>query len=359
MNENKKKFELDEFWNDCINKPCSKNNNKKELMLDNDILNNNAFKNNKKNNNNIRKPKFFYRKKSPKYIFTNENDTNNLKSKIISNTLPSQKELKNLKIAILKEDLIPKIKNKKQEKTDNIFLNLYKKEKLGREQWAKNNKLQKEKRDKSKLKECTFKPEKSKNKILEKKINKLYKNSNIYQRNIKLKKIYDEKIAYMFNETNKMNNIFTNNECYFHPIIKENKNINKILYNEDNKWKIWANNDSNKLFLLRYMKAREKEYEKNERLNSPVKKILKYNFSYPKKMVKSLSEKDSLILRKNLHNVLYSFKNLFTDEDEEKNNIKENQENKEGNIQKNNNNNVITEKKLDSFQWTFANKKKD
>ena len=36
-------------------------------------------------------------------------------------------------------------------------------------------------------------------------------------------------------------------------------------------------------------------------------------------MIRSLSQKDSLVMKKNLHKTLYSFKNLFIDEDEEDN----------------------------------------
>ena len=157
----------------------------------------------------------------------------------------------------------------------------------------------------------------------------------------------------MFNEKNKINNNYTNSECCFHPNIKENKNINKLLYDE-NIWKNLAENDSTKLFLIRYMKARENEFDKRERLNSPVNKNINNNYSYPKKMVRSLSQKDSVIIRKNLHKTLHSFKNLFTEEDNEKNEIKNNKEEHT----KDNKNNIQLEKKLDSFQWTFAKNKK-
>ena len=91
-------------------------------------------------------------------------------------------------------------------------------------------------------------------------------------------------------------------------------------------WKNKADNDSTKLFLLRYMKAREEEYDKKDKLNNCSCKNLKYNFSYPKNMVRSLSQKDSLIIKKKLHNTLYSFKNLFTDEDDNNKNNEEKQE---------------------------------
>ena len=345
MYKNLKEYEIDEFWNDCIN------NNKKGMLLHN--VDNRIYNYKKTNKINKKNKKLFPKKKSPKKILTNENEIDYLTSKIISNTLPSTKGLKNLKKAIIKEESIPKNKHKKQIQIDNIFINLYKKGKLNRELWTKNNNLEKEKKIKSKIKECTFTPELSKNKIIERKINKLYKNSNIYERNIKLKQKHDEKIAFMFNEKNKIINNYINSECYFHPNLGERSKINIKIY-DDNIWKNLAENDSIKLFLLRYMKARENEFDKKERLNHPFNKNLKYNFSYPKKMVRSISQKDSLIMRKNLHNTLHSFKNLFVEEDNEENEIKNDKED-----EKNDNDNILLEKKADSFQWTFAKKKND
>ena len=226
--------------------------------------------------------------------------------------------------------------------------------------------------------ECTFKPEKCKNKKLENKINKLYNNTNIYERNLKQQQKHSEKIAFLFNETNKISNNYTNSECYFHPYINTNKNIDKVLHN-DNIRKSNADNESTKLFYLRYMKAREEKFEKNDRYNGLINKKIFSNYSYPKKMVRSLSQKDSLIMKKNLHNTLYSFKNLFTDEDEENNKNNDNNENNDNidnneeklnyninnnindnlndNINDNNNANVIEENpKNDNLQWTFAKK---
>ena len=361
MYEGLKDFDLDEFWDDCMEKPFIKNNNKKRFHLKNsssdyNINNSNSFQ---KINPNKNKLKFVLRKRFPKYILNNDNEPDFLKSKLILNTQSSQYELKNIKQALIKEELIPILKYKKQEKTNKIFLDIYNRDKLGKELWAKNNSTKKEKLEKSNVRECTFKPEKSKNKKLEKKINNLYKNSNIYERNLKYQQKKNEKIAFLFNETNKICNNFTNSECYFHPYINNNKNIEKILYDQNNIWKNQADNDSNKLFLLRYMKAREEVYDKKERLNSPSNKNLSNNYTYPKKMIRSISLKDSLIMRKNLHNTLYSFKNLFTEDDDDDNNaIINNEENKED---KEDNDNINIEKgkkieKLDNFQWTFAKK---
>ena len=125
-----------------------------------------------------------------------------------------------------------------------------------------------------------------------------------------------------------------------------------MLY-DDSVWKNKVDNDSNKLFMLRYMKAREEEYYKREKLTSPVnKKInLKVNFSYPNRMIRTISQKDSLIMKKQLHNTLYSFNNLFTEDDDDNNEINVNNNNKEGKE-----NSVNEEKKIDNFQWTFAKK---
>ena len=91
-----------------------------------------------------------------------------------------------------------------------------------------------------------------------------------------------------------------------------------------------------------------------EKLNRCINKKLKHDFSYPKKMIKSLSQKDSLFLRQNLHDTLYSFKNLFTEEGENANknliNINQRQSNDKDNDIKDNKNN-------DNLQWTFAKKK--
>ena len=348
MNELKINLEIDEFWKDCFNTHCSNNNycNNKQSFNYSSNSNRNKTKRVKSNENKSKNKKYFFlRKKLTKYTNLSEKPEN-LKLKLLSKT-KSECNLKNIKDALKKEDLIP-LKNKKyNEKIGNVFINLYKKGMLGRDLYIQNNNKQKEKKEKLKLEECTFKPEKCINKKLEKKINKLYNNSNIYERNIKLQQKHKEKIAFLFNESNKIMNNHTSSECYFHPYINNNKNIEKVLY-DDNFWRSKADNDSNRLFLLRYMKAREEEFDKKERLISPRYKNLKYNFSYPKHMIRSVSQKDSLLLKKNLHENLYSFKILFSEEKD--NDDIDNGNNKdEQNINK-------EEKKGDNFHWTFAKK---
>lgn len=329
-----KNFKIDDFWNDCLDRPYSTNFYKEDIIINNnisaDMINQNTNINSIKLNFQINR-KTYLNKKYPKKVFPNKNEVDNIKSKFILKTQTSTHDLKNIKDALLKEELILLIKEKKNKNNNKIFINLYKKEKNGRELWTKNNNKQKEQKEKIKIEECTFKPEKCKNKKLEKKINNLYKNTNIYERNIRHQQKHKEKMAYLFNETNKVTNNYKTSECHFQPYINENKNFQKILYDENNMWKNIADNVSNRLFLLRYMKAREEEFDKQDKLNNCSHKTIKYNFSYPKNMNRSLSQKDSLIMRKKLHNTLYSFKNLFTDEDDNKNN-----ENKNGNSDDNN-----------------------
>ena len=337
MNDIKRNFQLDEFWSDCMNIQYSNNNKYNNKQLLNNSSNNHksvirSIKSKDKNINNKRK--FFLRKKVIKHNISDDPE--------------------NIKDALEQEDLIPLKIKKNNEKIGNLFINLYKKGTLSRDLWLKNNAMQKETKEKLKLEECTFKPQKCMNKKLEKKINNLYNNTNIYERNIKLQQKHKEKIAFLFNETNKINNNYTSSECYFHPYINTNKNIEKVLY-DDNFWKNQADNDSTRLFLLRYMKAREEEYEKKEKINTFSFKNLKYNFSYPKNMVRSVSQKDSLILKKNLHDNLYSFEILFSEEkDKDDNNV--DVDNNKTEEEQNKNKEV---QKADNFQWTFAKKNKN
>ena len=354
MNDIKRNFQLDEFWSDCMNIHYSNNNKYNNKQVLNNSSNNHkseikSIKSKDKNTNNKRK--FFLRKKLIKHVISD--DPENIKLKILSKT-KSEYNLKNIKDALEQEDLIPLKKKKNNEKIGNVFISLYKKGTLGRDQWIKNNAIQKERKEKLKLEECTFKPQKCMNKKLEKKINNLYNNTNIYERNIKLQQKHKEKIAFLFNETNKINNNYTSGECYFHPYINTNKNIEKVLY-DDNFWKNQADNDSTRLFLLRYMKAREEEYEKKEKINTFSFKNLKYNFSYPKNMVRSVSQKDSLILKKNLHDNLYSFEILFSEE-KEKDDNNDKEDNNKTEEEQNKNKEV---KKVDNFQWAFAKKNKN
>ena len=229
---------------------------------------------------------------------------------------------KNIREALIKEDLIPLIKKKRRERALRKCLEIYNKDKVSREMQLKKNENQKIKNEKLQIKQCTFKPQKCSNKKLEKKINRKFDGTNIYERTLKYKQKHNEKVAFLFNEISKINNNYKSSQCFFQPTIL-NTNVEKILYNPNNIWKEQADNDSNKLFLLRYIKARDEEFYKKEKLNNSVNKKLKTSLTQPKKMARAISQKDSLVYKKNLHNILYSLGNLLVDEeDETENNIK-------------------------------------
>ena len=107
------------------------------------------------------------------------------------------------------------------------------------------------------------------------------------------------KLAKIFEENkNKKNVVYS-----FHPDIS-NKNLNKVFYSK-NYCKSQADNDSNKIFLSRLMKAREEEqYKKNCLLNN---NRIEY-YGNNKRLKKSLSQKDSLVYKNNLHNSILSLR---------------------------------------------------
>ena len=109
------------------------------------------------------------------------------------------------------------------------------------------------------------------------------------------------KLAKIFEENkNKKNVVYS-----FHPDIS-NKNLNKVFYSK-NYCKSQADNDSNKIFLSRLMKAREEEqYKKNCLLNNNNNRIEYYGNN--KRLKKSLSQKDSLVYKNNLHNSILSLR---------------------------------------------------
>ena len=152
------------------------------------------------------------------------------------------------------------------------------------------------------------------------------------------------------NEISKVNNSYKSSQCVFQPIIL-NTNIDKILYNENNIWKEQADNDSNKLFLLRYIKARDEEFYKKEKLNNSVNRKLKNSLTNQKRMTRSISQKDSLMMQKNLHNVLYSLSNLLVDEDDDEDELLNFNEEKKKFEEKNN-----IQKSFSNLQWTFSKK---
>jgi len=337
----KKNFNLDDFWKDCISDPYTKPKLKKALNQNKK----NKIQDQKSKKSFYKDSKSLYEKKM-KYITESTNDDQtNYK---INMTEISKTNRKNIKEALIKEDLIPLIENKKKEKVIQKYVDIYNKEKISKELLKKNNEKQKIKKEKLKVDACTFKPEKCVNKRLDKKINRIYTGTNIYERNVKYTQKHNEKVAFLFNEIAKINNSYKSSQCFFKPNIM-NKNIDKVLYDEKNIWKEQADNDSNKLFLLRYIKARDEEFYKKEKLNNSVNKNLKNSLTQPKRMTRAISQKDSLILKKNLHNILYSIGNLLAEEEDEYIN-KYNEEEKKNDEEKN------TQKSYNNFQWTFSKK---
>jgi hypothetical protein len=206
------------------------------------------------------------------------------------------------------------------------------------------------KKDNLKVEQCTFKPQKFSNRRFDKKINRIFNGMNIYERNVKFTQQHKEKVAFLLNEISKVNNSYKSSQCVFQPIIL-NTNIDKILYNENNIWKEQADNDSNKLFLLRYIKARDEEFYKKEKLNNSVNRKLKNSLTNQKRMTRSISQKDSLMMQKNLHNVLYSLSNLLVDEDDDEDELLNFNEEKKKFEEKNN-----IQKSFSNLQWTFSKK---
>ena len=97
-----------------------------------------------------------------KYITESTNDEQtNFK---INMTEISKTNRKNIKEALIKEDLIPLIENRKKEKVIQKYVDIYNKDKISKELVMKNNEKQKIKKEKLKVDACTFKPEKCVNK---------------------------------------------------------------------------------------------------------------------------------------------------------------------------------------------------
>ena len=116
-------------------------------------------------------------------------------------------------------------------------------------------------------------------------------------------------MAKLFEENNKKNNVVFS----FRPDIP-NKNLNRVFYS-NNIYKEQANNDSNKLFLSRLMRAREEQqYIKNFYKNKTNKKLK--CLCNNRVLKKSLSQKDSLLYKNDLHNYIINMK-CFPSKDEQ------------------------------------------
>ena len=280
MSNLKKKLLINDFWSDCLKENntlnISKNNNKSSPLI------------------------YFYNKvKRNKRIYKyNTNSLSFKNSKLIKNIINSEKK-----------------ENKKEKETIEYLKSLYDKGMLSKEK--KKRKIS-EQRITLEKKEINIKPRYT-NKKLEKKIKKNFGNLTIYERGIKYEQKKIEKKAKLFEENNKKYNIMYS----FRPNISC-KNLNYVFFS-DNYFKDQMNNDSNKIFISRLIKGRKEEnkkfsYENSLRKNN-TNNIINRNYNY-KKLKKSLSQKDSIIFQKKLHNTLLNFKFLQID-DKENDNIED------------------------------------
>ena len=154
-------YKLDDFWKDCISDPYNKPKINKVL---------NANKKNKAQN--VKSIKTFFNDNTQNiYIRQMKNLSKIDNDEEINFPLKqmSKNNRKNIKEALIKENLMPLIENKKKEKVIQKCIDIYNKDKISKDLKIKNNEKQKLKKEKLKVEECTFKPEKWVNKKIEKK----------------------------------------------------------------------------------------------------------------------------------------------------------------------------------------------
>ena len=269
MSKPKKKLETNnDFWNDCL-----KENKKPKKFLNTKIN---------------PSPNYLNRAKRNKKLYRHDTNPTFFKSKIIQNALISEENT-------LAEN------NKAVNESIDYMVSLYKRALESQEKKKKNIIETREKHLKVEKEECSFKPKQFKNKSMQKLLKKHFDNLNIYERSLKFQEKHLEKMAKLFEEKNKKNNVVYS----FQPEIT-NKNLNLVFFSS-NFCKEQADNDSNKIFLSRQMKAREEEQYKKNCYEIRIGKN-KELFGYHKRLKKSLSQKDSLLYRNNLHNTILNLK---------------------------------------------------
>ena len=274
-----KKIDSNDFWNDCLKESLSTTNNNNTKFSKTISLNN--------------LPVYIYNKKRNKKLYRYDTKPTFQKSSIIQQALNSEENVKSGT-------------NKKLKESIDYMISLYDRGMASKEKKKKTMDKSRQKHLNVVKKECSFKPKKFKNISLQKKIKKDFGNSTIYERGIKFQQNKMAKIAKLFEKNYKENNIV----YPFHPNVSF-KNLNRVFFS-DNFCKEQADNDSNKIFLSRLMKAREEEEYKKNCLENRVNKNKGYKWGHSKGLKKSLSQKDSLVFRKNLHNTLLNLKCLPT-----------------------------------------------
>jgi hypothetical protein len=277
MSKQPKKLDVNDFWNDClIDENPSKNSDNIQL--------NSLFKNNP-------------RSKRNKKLYRYDTNPSFSSSKIIQNALISEENTKAENDKLLHESI-------------EYMVSLYNKAMLSNEKKKKNIILTKEKKLNMEKKICSFKPMKFTSNYKQKKFSNNFEKSNIYERGLEFQQRRMAKMAKLFEQNNKKNNV----PYSFHPLITT-KNLNKVFYS-NNYCKEQADNDSNKIFLSRLLKAREEEQYKKNCLENNIRKKKDYSM-YCKRLKKSLSQKDSILYRNNLHNDIINLKCFPTNKDKE------------------------------------------
>ena len=282
MSKLPKKLDVNDFWNDCLKESLSSKKSQK-LSL-NPLFNYQSH----------------YKTKRNKKLYRFDTNPTFVRSKIIQNALKSEENTKAENNKIINESI-------------DYMVSLYNKAMASKEKKRKKITQNREKTITLVKEACSFKPKKCTNIHIDKKINKCFGNLTIYERGLKYEQNKMTKMAKLFEKYNKKNN-----EVYsFHPNIN-NKNLNKVFYS-NNYCKEQADNDSNKIFLSRLMKAREEEQYKKNCLENKLSKKREY-FGFPKRLKKSLSQKDSLVYKNNLHNSIINLNCFPSNNENDKNN---------------------------------------
>ena len=147
--------------------------------------------------------------------------------------------------------------------------------------------------------QCTFHPLLSSNSQIDAKL-KDYTKTTIYTRGKKYQQRHLENITKRYKD----------NELYRFSYMPSVTHVNLTEVFTDRSHKASTDNLSNMLFLYRYRKAREEEEEKKDKVIKDIKRNANIKW---KSHIRSLSQKESIGIRKYLHQVLLSQSNIDKD----------------------------------------------
>ena len=269
MSKIKKNLDINDFWLDCI-----KENNNNIFSLP---------KNNNDSSKNLAlKPliKYNVKLKRNKKTYRHNSNLSYQNSKLIKTILQSEEKTKS-------------IDEKKEQKTVQLYNSIYDRGMLFKEIKKKTISQINKQIINAEEKKLKKKMKLYRNKSIENKLNKNYVKLSMYERGIKFEQHKKMKLAQLFEENNKRLNIVYS----FQPDISY-KNLNHVFFS-NNYCKEQTSNDSNKIFLSRLVKAREQEEIKKNWIENNLKDRTSNKMKYNKKLKKSLSQKDSLIYKKN------------------------------------------------------------